>query len=152
MRVQELLEVISEGDNVEILDSLTGEVLSVYNGKDSISVKYNDCEVRSINTYNGSLAVWIQNDMPVEYVLTETGLDNVQQYIKELMAKRKEILDAGKDTIEETTLPTEDDILSDVNDLGVDEDGEYYNGWAVTDNYDADYPLLLKIGRDLRIK
>ncbi len=151
MRVQELLEVISESDNVEILDTCTGEILSVYNGKDSISAKYNNCEVRSINTYNGGLAVWIQNDVPVEYELTETGLDNVQQYIKELKAKRKEILDAGKDTIEDTTLPTEDDILADINDLGVDEDGEYYNGWAVTDNYDADYPLLLKVGRDLRI-
>lgn len=82
------------------------------------------------------------------FLLTEHGKKCVEDYIAELKAKRKEILDAGKDSADDP-LPTADDILSDVNDLGVDDDGEYYNGWAVTNNYDADYPLLLKVGRDL---
>lgn len=86
----------------------------------------------------------------MSFILTDAGRNNAESYIRELEAKRKEILDAGLDTAESTSLPTVDDILCDVNDLEVDEDGEYYNGWAVTDNYDADYPLLLKLGRDLK--
>ena len=85
----------------------------------------------------------------MSFIFTNYGKSEAQKYVNELAAKRKEILDSGKDTATDTTLPTTDDILCDVNDLGVDKEGEYYNGWAVTDHYDADYPLLLKIGRDI---
>ena len=92
----------------------------------------------------------------MKYVLTENGKENVRSYIRELEAKRKEILDAGKDTADETSLPTEEDILSDVGFIGVswdDPDGPcYYNGWGVTDNYEADAPICLKLGRDLIIE
>ena len=84
-----------------------------------------------------------------EFILTDYGKRAVKDYIAELAAKRKEILDAGKDTAEETELPTMEDIIADVNSLGIDDSGEYYNGWGVTDHYDADLPILLKIGRDL---
>lgn len=83
------------------------------------------------------------------YKLTEHGEKITKNYIAELKAKRKEILDAKKDTADKTVLPTIDDILLDVLFMGLDNNDEYYNGWAVTDNYDADYPLLLKLGRDL---
>ncbi len=82
------------------------------------------------------------------YKLTDRGKRVVSQYISELKAKRKEILDAGKDTADETNLPTVDDIISDIEWTGVDEDGSYLNGWGVTDNYDSDYALELKLGRD----
>lgn len=85
----------------------------------------------------------------MSFILTDTGRKNAERYIKELEAKRKEILDAGKDSADDTPLPSVDDIIGDVNFIGIDEDGEYYNGFGVTDNYDADYPLLLKLGRDL---
>ena len=76
------------------------------------------------------------------YVLTETGKEIVAAFIAECVAKRKEILDAGKDTAEET-------ILSDLNfGVGVDEDGDYYNGWGVTDHYNADTILGLSLGKD----
>lgn len=80
--------------------------------------------------------------------LTDYGKKAVNNYICELTAKRKEILDANKDTANDTELPTLEVVEEDVNFLGIDDDGEYVNGWGVTDNYDADYPLLLKIGRD----
>lgn len=89
------------------------------------------------------------------YVLTKEGKERVRGYIRELRAKRKELLDAGKDTAEETTIPTEEDILSDISFMDInwnDPDGPcYYNGWGVTDNHEADYPILLKLGRDLII-
>lgn len=83
---------------------------------------------------------------------TEEGKRRAENYIRELQAKRKEILDAGKDTADETNIPTEDDLLSDVLFTGIswdDPDGPcYYNGWGVTDNYDSDLPILLKLDRD----
>ena len=76
--------------------------------------------------------------------LTELGKAEVNTYIREAEAKRKEILDARIDTADDTWLPNEDDILMDIEYF--EEDGEYCNGWGVTDNYNADYPLYLKRG------
>ena len=75
--------------------------------------------------------------------LTTTARLMVERYIEELKAKRKEILDAGKDTADETEIPNLEDIYSDVGFTGFDEDGAYFNNWAVTDNYDSDLPLVL---------
>lgn len=85
----------------------------------------------------------------MEYVLTEEGKRKVAVFIKECEAKRKEILDAGLDTAEDTQIPTEADILSDLNNgVEVDEDGDYYNAWGVTDNYCSDRACELAIGED----
>ena len=78
------------------------------------------------------------------YKLTELGKKDVNHYLREMEEKRKEILDAHKDTSDYTALPTEDDIMMDIN-FFIDEDGEYCNNWGVTDNYNADYPLYLKM-------
>lgn len=77
-------------------------------------------------------------------VLTELGKQEVETYLHEAKAKRKEILDSGKDTANDTNLPNVDDIIMDI--AHFEEDGEYCNGWGVTDNYDTDYPLWLKRG------
>lgn len=82
------------------------------------------------------------------YKLTEQGIKKCKNFISECTAKRKEIIDAKLDTIQETNIPTIEDIESDINAFGVDEDGDYYNNWSVTDNYDFDYPLGLKFGVD----
>ena len=83
------------------------------------------------------------------YVLTTRGREIVDDYIRNCAAKRKEILDAGKDTSDETHLPDVEGILSDLNfGVGVDEEGDYFNGWGVTDHYDADNVLGLHIGKD----
>lgn len=78
--------------------------------------------------------------------LTQTGEDKVKFYIKTLELKRKEILDAGKDTTDETKLPTIEDIIADIE--AFEENGEYLNNWGVTDNYDSDFPLWLERGED----
>lgn len=83
------------------------------------------------------------------YVLTARGREIVDDYIRNCAAKRKEILDAKKDTADETHLPTAEGILSDLNfGVGVDEEGDYFNGWGVTDHYNADDVLGLRIGED----
>lgn len=85
----------------------------------------------------------------LKFKLTDGGKREAARYIRHMKVKRREILDAGKDTADDTVLPTVEDIEADVNFTGIDDDGEYINGWGVTDNYDADTPLLLKVGRDL---
>lgn len=75
-------------------------------------------------------------------LLTKTGEEKVLHYLAELKAKRKEILDAGKDTADETELPTIEGILSDI--YWFEENNEYYNNWGVTDHYNGDWPLSLE--------
>ena len=79
--------------------------------------------------------------------LTENGKNVVNAYIKNLETKRKEILDAGLDTADDTNLPTIEDIEADIDDF-VGSDGWYFNSWGCTDNYDADHPLGLQRGLD----
>lgn len=80
------------------------------------------------------------------YVLTKTGIRTAKKYIAELQAERKEILDAGKDTCEDTMLPDVEASESDVNVFA--ENGEYLNCWGVTDHYNSDYPCCLQEGID----
>lgn len=81
-------------------------------------------------------------------ILTEKGKEKIKSYIAELEAKRKEILDAGLDTADDTNIPTEDDIICDIEFIGVECDGFYYNCWGVTDNYNSDEPISLEAGED----
>lgn len=82
------------------------------------------------------------------YRLTDKGIKKCEQFITECNAKRKEILDARKDTAEDTDIPTVEDIESDINTFGVDEDGDYYNSWGVTDHYNSDTPIGLTLDID----
>ena len=93
------------------------------------------------------------DEKDLDYVLTSYGKEMVEIFIEECAAKRKEILDAGIDTTDETILPSEEDILSDLN-CGeyIDEDGFYNNGWGVTDHYDSDAPISLRYGIDFVCK
>lgn len=85
----------------------------------------------------------------MDYKLTDVGKHECEIYISELKAKRKEILDAGLDTVEETFIDyTPESLFEDLLEFGIDEDGEIYNGYGVTDHYDADRPLGLKLGVD----
>lgn len=87
----------------------------------------------------------------MSYVLTLSGENKVKQFIAECVAKRKEILDVKLDTADETDFPTKEDIIDDLEFTGIDSDGEYCNGWGVTDHYDSDGPLSLTAGTDFII-
>ena len=76
-----------------------------------------------------------------EYSLTDAGKTKVKHFIEECRIKQDSILKAGLDTAKETTLPSVEDILCNVEDM-VDEDGKYTNAWSITDNYLSD-PLEL---------
>ena len=76
-----------------------------------------------------------------EYSLTDAGKTKVKHFIEDCRIKQDSILKAGLDTAKETTLPSVEDILCNVEDM-VDEDGKYTNAWSITDNYLSD-PLEL---------
>lgn len=76
-----------------------------------------------------------------DFKLTEGGKRKVDNFISECRAFRKELLDAGKDTANETMIPNTEDILSDIECWFVDGDEGYHNSWGVTDNYDLDISL-----------
>ena len=82
--------------------------------------------------------------------LTARGKRKIEDYIRELQAKRKEILDAGKDTADETPIPTIEDIMSEIPVF--EENGQYLNAWGVTDHYNADRALSLIRGLDYTAK
>ena len=113
-----------------------------------MGISYEDIKEYAEDTFKWAKKTAHYNGL-LEWRLTDAGEKTAEAYIAELKAKRKEILDAGKDTAEITYIPVLEDIVDDVNSIGVDDKGEYYNVWGVTDNYEADYPLSLKVGRDL---
>ena len=76
---------------------------------------------------------------------TDAFIVAAKQFISECAAKRKEILDACKDTAEDTALPDVDALADDAVSIGADEDGLCYNCWGVTDNYDSDYPFVCRL-------
>lgn len=84
--------------------------------------------------------------MDTTYRLTAEGKAKSQRYINELIAYRKEILDAGLDTADDTPIPTIHDIECDID--AFEEDGEYYNCWGATDEYTLNEALYLKYGED----
>ena len=84
-------------------------------------------------------------------ILTEEGLRHTNEYIRGLWTKQIELLSAKKDTADDIEIATVADILSDMDKYTVKDVGdglEYLNGWPVTDNYEADYPLRLEYGKD----
>ena len=69
-----------------------------------------------------------------EFELTEEGKREVQSFITECKTKRNEVLDNVGDTIKHTTIPTQKEILNDLNSQeDIDECG-YDACWGVTDN------------------
>ena len=85
----------------------------------------------------------------MKYTYTPKGRLRVYHFIRECEVKRKEVLDAGIDTADETELPTAQDILDDVNTgVGLDEENEYFDSFGITDHYSS-YSLSLVVGEDL---
>lgn len=106
-------------------------------------------EIDKVITYKTDDMSKFNAQVKDKYVLTEKGICVIENFIAECKAKRKEILDAGIDTADLTSLPTDEDILFVLNNgIDIDEDGNYYDFWGVTDNYNSDNPLWLEVGID----
>lgn len=84
-----------------------------------------------------------------EYSLTNDGISKVKLFIEQCKVKQESILKAGLDTAKETTLPSIEDIICNIEDM-VDENGEYTNAWSISDNYLSD-PLELHKDEDFEI-
>ncbi len=85
----------------------------------------------------------------MKYTYTPIGRLKAYHFIRVCEVKRKEILDAGIDTADETKLPTAQVILDDVNTgVGLDEENEYFDSWGITDHFNS-HPLSLVVGEDI---
>ena len=78
----------------------------------------------------------------MEYKLTKKGKEEVAAFIKYCKETREILLKESSMFDDETKLPDEEDILSDIA-LFVDKDGEYCNCWGITD-YTNSNPSCLK--------
>lgn len=81
------------------------------------------------------------------YRLTERGIETIKNYISDIKAKRKKILDAKKDKAK-ISLPSLDEIFSHIEWNLMKDEKEYCVSWSVTDNYNSDYPLRLELNKD----
>ena len=86
------------------------------------------------------------------FVLTRSGKNVASQYICDMIAKRKHILQKNLDTGQKTRIPTCKDIEKYMNVYGIDKHYPsgpcYFNYLNVTDNTKADYPIVLTYGVD----
>lgn len=80
--------------------------------------------------------------------ITKQGKHAINAFISEITAKRNEILDARRDTANETTLPNMEDIICDIPNF-IDSDGDYINGWGCTDH--TDLAIHLTVGEDFLV-
>ena len=59
MKVIDIISVCNDNTKVDIINNDTAEVLTQYDGKNSIDKKYNDCVVKSVNVFNNTLTISI---------------------------------------------------------------------------------------------
>ena len=60
MKLIDLISVCNDCINVDVVSNETAEILSTYDGKNSIDEKYNDCIVVSVSvSINGNLMIYI---------------------------------------------------------------------------------------------
>lgn len=80
---------------------------------------------------------------------TEEGEKKAKAVIREALAKRKEALDAKKDTADLTPEPTVESLLEEVEAEGFDAFGECQISVNVTDNCELDKPFSVEYGKDV---
>ena len=131
-------EAVMENNLPETIKIPISQLYGFGSVDDYISNEYDYC-IKSI----GSIDV-----ISTKYQLTDAGRKKCERYIAELKAKRKEILDAGLDTADNTPVPTVQDIEDDLNFTGLIDETEYLNTFGATDNYDADNAVSLILGED----
>ncbi len=79
-------------------------------------------------------------------VLTKEGKETVKNFIMNLVALQKEVVDAGKANIGDYEIPTENDILQDI--LFYEDDFENGIWYPVAENSDYGEWLFLRLYED----
>lgn len=79
-------------------------------------------------------------------VLTKEGKETIKNFIMNLAALQKEVVDAGKANIGDYEIPTENDILQDI--LFYEDDFENGIWYPVAENSDYGEWLFLKLYED----
>lgn len=79
-------------------------------------------------------------------VLTKEGKETIKNFIMNLAALQKEVVDAGKANIGDYEIPTEEDILQDI--LFYEDDFENGIWYPVAENSDYGEWLFLRLYED----
>lgn len=79
-------------------------------------------------------------------VLTKEGKETVKNFIMNLLALQKEVIDANKGIIGDTEIPTENDILQDI--LFFEDDFENGVWYPVVEDSDYGEWLFLRLYED----
>lgn len=113
------------------------------------SSEYNEDPVILYGDYDGETdnQMWIMSFSlnPSKFLKVE-GMRKIQTFLVACAKKRIEILDAGMDTVDDTKLPTMEDIERDIKEK-MSRHGEYLSNWKITDNYESE-TLCLKQDTD----
>ena len=143
-----LLQGLSEGEIGGMAISLDGYPFS---GRDKVMSRYIAIAKKQMGFDDDND---VTKDVLGNITLTLKGLRELDYFMREAAAQKKEILDGCKDTCEDTPPLTEADVLSEVGAcLGEgDFNNEYLNGWGITDTYTTDYPLCMRIGEHFNIE
>lgn len=88
----------------------------------------------------------LESNLNYRFELTQQGKEAVRQWLYEATLTRKDLLD-NYETVEHTTLPTCDDICTELNNCEIN-DGLYETCWGITD--DSDLWLSLECGKDFQ--
>ena len=79
-------------------------------------------------------------------VFTKEGKETVKNFIMNLLALQKEVVDANKGIIGDTEIPTENDILQDI--LFFEDDFENGVWYPVVEDSDYGEWLFLRLNKD----
>ena len=62
MKLIDFLEVVNENTTIKVFDYFTGDLLSVYDGKNSIDSALNNSDIANISAHNSAIEIIVIND------------------------------------------------------------------------------------------
>lgn len=83
------------------------------------------------------------------YELTENGRKKIHDHLEDLKAQRNQLFYSGEDTVDETSLPNEEEMFYELVNDGFNEKGESFNCWEITDHHCSKRGIALTLGKDV---
>lgn len=62
MKLENILSIINENTEVKIFDYFTGDLIGIYDGKNSIDNTLNNSDIANISAHNNTIEIIVIND------------------------------------------------------------------------------------------
>ena len=82
-----------------------------------------------------------------KYRLTADGIATIRFYLMMIDDERQKWLESGRDTDEGNHIVLFNDIIEDMEALGLNNKNEYNYYYIITDNHESKHPICLKLGQ-----